>query len=735
MCQIVPSRSSVTVAGRLRCALALLATACCLWIAGARIAQACGCFSPPVPNPGAVDFAVNQHAEQIIFEVEPDGHLVAHVLIRYSGDPQKFAWIVPVPSVPELELSYAEAFGLIDQQTSPQVSVSSTSLCPSALYSCHYHPMPSCGPSATTTSPGSLAASSPAFAMGGAAGGVAPTAPEVTVYARQQVGSYDTVVFGAGDAAAAGDWLNTEGFIVNDSMNQYMQPYIDENMLFVAAKLIPGAGVDSIKPLRMRYLGTQPMIPLQLTAVATEPNLTVTAYIYGNSGFGPTDRMLLTSADIPADALSATGNRNNYPMVLARLFDEEGGQAFMLEYSSQPPRFKPVTFSTSPFVGGFQGPGGPGVPPGGVSGGQNDCCASADAGSDACRILNDGKCQCPLSQAEANDCASKPDLVAGVKLVEDLATKYPRMTRITTRLSAEEMTYDPTFGVDASVLTSPRLSLTANVETLPVACENDVIERDRYQQMKSIQGCATVYCGRGTCAASDAGVGCRCDPGFVARIYTDLDDSPSVTCVPNKAPVDLAAGGITIPDICDTLGSGRSGSCVNLAGFAGIHCADTEVAVPMGSGIAPQCQKVFKDSGNSGARDYSKPLEDIRICAPKPPACDAHYGWLAETGVKQRPSVERCDSSVPDPTWLVVPPLPTCPSTTSASGSAGSGATTTSGAAAVPTRLMQLDTTKPRSGMSAHGGGCSVASGKDRSTLALPWAALLALAWRRRRSG
>ena len=77
-----------------------------LWLVSPQLAEACGCFSPPVPDPVAGDeFAVNQEAEQIIFEVPGDGTVTAHVLIRYQGKPSSFTWIVPVPSVPELALS------------------------------------------------------------------------------------------------------------------------------------------------------------------------------------------------------------------------------------------------------------------------------------------------------------------------------------------------------------------------------------------------------------------------------------------------------------------------------------------------------------------------------------------------------------------------------------------------------------------------------------------------------
>ena len=87
-------------------------------------AEACGCFSPPVPDPASSDaYAVNQQAEQIVFEQLDENTVRAHVLIRYAGDPASFAWIVPVPEVPELALSPIELFGLVDAQTGPILDV------------------------------------------------------------------------------------------------------------------------------------------------------------------------------------------------------------------------------------------------------------------------------------------------------------------------------------------------------------------------------------------------------------------------------------------------------------------------------------------------------------------------------------------------------------------------------------------------------------------------------------
>ncbi len=200
------------------------------WGAAPARAEACGCTSPPVPSVDDTTFAVNQQSEQIIFEVE-EGFVTARVLIRYAGDPAKFSWIVPVPAVPELDLAESITFGLLEEITRPRVSVTQKSLCPTPLYECKYHPQPSgcidpnvsfsdgSSTTATTTTADTTTATSGAGGAGG--GGDGPGGVDVIVH--EQIGSYDTYVFSAGDAGAAVAWLQSEGFIVNDTMSPWVQ--------------------------------------------------------------------------------------------------------------------------------------------------------------------------------------------------------------------------------------------------------------------------------------------------------------------------------------------------------------------------------------------------------------------------------------------------------------------------------------------------------------------------------
>ncbi len=569
-------------------------------------AEACGCLSPPAVSEG--DYAVNQSAEQIIFEVEP-GWVTAHILIRYAGDPAQFAWIVPVPEVPELAISPASAFGLIDKATAPDIQVQVDDLCPISEWSCRERERESCGGFDQGASPGLLDASAASDSAGGSG---------VTVIGEAVVGDYQTVTFRASEAAAATQWLRDNGFLVNPTTSIYMESYVQANMVFVAAKLLPGAGTQAIKPLRLKYRAAYPMIPLVLTAVAAQPHLTVTSFIYSNSMFRPMGHPVVT---IDPDRLGKDfAGRLNYPMVLARAVDDVGGDGFAVEYR-----------------------GGPVVP----AFSNNSCCVT---GFDSCGIGFDGVCQCPGTDFDRNDCSSIGDLVEGTALVTDLAQRYASLTRLTTRVSPEEMTFDPQFEPDREAQATGALRVLGHQASL-ATCNQAVIDKEAFARTNELQRCSAVYCGAGgTCMTSESSGGCACDESHVAQQFTDLDGQPSVTCVPRVPTCDLRAGGDVLPDAC----AGKScgiGTCIDRNGIAVCDCDAGAVAVVGASN--PRCEAIHLATATPGAEDFSEPLRALDVCTPPPPSCGEN-GWL-EHHDSPRPGV---DCGGKDPAiWLTFPKL------------------------------------------------------------------------------
>ncbi len=568
--------------------------------------------------------------------------VTAHVLITYNGGPATFAWTVPVPSVPELDISETMAFAILADATAPVVTVDVRDRCPDPNWECRYHPALSCGTS--NAGDEQLDAASAVWDEADASEGGGGYASPVTVLQTRQVGSYDTIVFSAEDAGETVTWLQDNGFIVNESMTPYMQPYLDAGMLFLAAKLVPGAGVDAIRPLKMTYQHDGPIIPLRLTAVAAEPHLAVTSYIFAEQVYVPRDQPL---AQVGVGHITSANGRTNYPMALTRAIDEAGGDAFVVEYAG----------------------GTPDLFPGG-----GECC---DGDDDWCWVGDDGACQCPQAEFDASDCAEIDGLVEAAQLLSEISGRQGKLTRLTTRLSPEEMTFDPVFEpvdattrVSSAAIPSGPLRLDGWVHTLD-GCRTDVVDLAELEAIEASQGCATTYCGAGACVVTPEGAGCACDDGYVAREFTDLDGLPGITCVPSVGTVDFGLGLDTpLPDACAQV-TVEGGECLDVGGFPASTCPAGSAGTFDAASGEPVCAPILHDTGAPGAANHSIAVKDVEVCAPLYPIC-GDDGWLVPN---EHISIQgvTCEQNEP-PAWKTLPgDPPTCGDGCSGAASSSSG--------------------------------------------------------------
>lgn len=227
-------------------------------------------------------------------------------------------------------------------------------------------------------------------------------------------------------------------------------------------------------------------------------------------------------------------------------------------------------------------------------------------------------------------------------------------SRITTRLSPEEMTFDPAFG-PAPQTVERRLRL-AGTQLNVDGCKNSVVE-EQWPDMEAalaVEPCADLYCGQGVCGIDEAGrAGCICDAGFVARHFTEVDGEPSITCVPEVGTVQFDKD-IMLADACDGA-TCLDGTCRDVGGVATCECNAGTVAV-RGGGATPACVTLEQLGPDAGGRDLSGALAEFDICKPAPPTCRAG-GWLdkvreSEYGVDCHPE--------PSAARFEVPPAPTC---------------------------------------------------------------------------
>src|ERR1051325_5141137 len=76
-------------------------------------AHACGGFF-------CTNVPVDQAAERIIFAVnDGDGTIDAYVQINYTGAPDAFAWVVPVPNPPKLDVANMPMIRELDRLSQP----------------------------------------------------------------------------------------------------------------------------------------------------------------------------------------------------------------------------------------------------------------------------------------------------------------------------------------------------------------------------------------------------------------------------------------------------------------------------------------------------------------------------------------------------------------------------------------------------------------------------------------
>jgi hypothetical protein len=200
------------------------------------------------------------------------------------------------------------------------------------------------------------------------------------------------------------------------------------------------------------------------------------------------------------------------------------------------------------------------------------------------------------------------------------------------------------------------LRLYSPVYSLRV-CTNHIIDQDEYEEIKLAEECAATYCDLGECVVTEFGAGCTCNEGAAARVFKDSDGLPSITCVPDTGTVDFAAGGLELPDACDGVDV-QDGTCIDVGGFANVVCDEGKAAALIEDSPVAQCADIVHEVGDNGARNYSRLLQDIDVCAPPPPSCPED-GWLEDRGDDlERPGVECYDP--PDPSWFEKTPEPDC---------------------------------------------------------------------------
>lgn len=407
-------------------------------------ADACGGTFCDGNLPGSMP--VDQTGETILFAID-NGYVEAHVQIEYDGgDADQFAWLVPVPELPEIEVGSWRFVQAVLDGTQPVYGFEDSLMCDGPL-------PPGGGGSVFLANPD---------------GGGTSTGEDPDVLAQDVVGAFEYAVLQGGNAETITEWLQANDYAVDDEAPAILDEYIAEGHVFVAFRLRHGQGVTDIHPVVIRYPGSEPCIPIRLTRVAAKEDMDIRALFLGEARVVPTTyRHVLLNRT----RLNWLGLGSNYRELVTMAVDAPmaDGRAFVTEYAGPSETVDGSPLDTSNLqVSAFAGVPVVGIVDVLVGMGLMAC------DSDECVWFHELtpslvheflpvpegvaeqdfyaclSCYAGLIDAEAWDPVAFADafterIVAPLQHGEDLLATWPYVTRLYTTISPIEMTVDPMF--------------------------------------------------------------------------------------------------------------------------------------------------------------------------------------------------------------------------------------------------------------------------------------------------
>jgi hypothetical protein len=216
----------------------------------------------------------------------------------FRGDGTNFAWIVPVPSAPKVEIATTGLFPTLQTIFQPEIIHNVPPFYWLAIivgaFIFHISWKIRRSEHRMGAAIGNLAEVLliwfaglvvvgmilPNFVTAGVNG---PPIGGVKVIERKRVGVYDTAVLSSRDGGALLDWLRKNGFVTPSNVVPAIQEYAKEGWFFVASKIRLDASLIAPakpSPLTLTFKTERPAYPLRLTGVGND-TCQIDLYIFG----------------------------------------------------------------------------------------------------------------------------------------------------------------------------------------------------------------------------------------------------------------------------------------------------------------------------------------------------------------------------------------------------------------------------------------------------------------------
>jgi hypothetical protein len=333
----------------------------------------------------------------------------------------------------------------------------------------------------------------------------------VTIYADERVGPYDAVVLGASTAAEVVAWLQDHNYDIPETATDLLEPYAAAGQVFVALRLSANAATGVLRPITLRMTTAEACLPIRLTAIASVPNMPITAFFLGAQPVAPTNYS--TAYVDPDDIGFFMGTRSYRDDVRAEI-DRLGGQAFAVDYAGPTPavvieRESVADLATESdpavFLMQLRGRGYVGdalllellvrhmPPPEGMEPQVYYNCLNAESTV---------SCGAPVRfDPAALAHAIEMEIREPRTRAQEMVRRHPQLTRLYTEMSAEDMTLDPIFAEERRVPATSNVHVAfRTTECSASYFEAEAPQRLEYGEMSVVLSAGTPSDDRAFCA-------------------------------------------------------------------------------------------------------------------------------------------------------------------------------------------------------------------------------------------
>jgi Uncharacterized protein conserved in bacteria (DUF2330) len=282
---------------------------------------------------------VVQSSERILFRVNgAEKTITTFVEVGYvQSEDVDFAWIIPIPEPIDpkaVATASADLFNGLERATAPSFTFTWPVVVQTGGYGYGYGGYgygngrgSSCGCPASSSS----AAETGTFNTTSGATTTAVEEVAVVVVAEAVVGPFAIEVITASDAEAFAEWLTLNGYDLPEGAVAPLQHYVDLGMAYLGVKLAPEVPTGPIDTLQFTYPGTEPMIPIILTSIASAAELPIQAWVLADQPFSPNNWEVLR--DVAPEVQPSCDGGADYLTRVGEAIDAFDGLAFELEYA------------------------------------------------------------------------------------------------------------------------------------------------------------------------------------------------------------------------------------------------------------------------------------------------------------------------------------------------------------------------------------------------------------------